>query len=625
MGALLRKELRDQRFFAVFGLVLFTLDLLELVFLQADRLPLRSTFGHESSSTGTALALIGFAVGTGLLAREIDDGTLAFLDGLPVSRLRVFTAKLVTAVPVLMVYPVTHLLLNIVEHLVARESLDAELYPRLLVTWLALVALQVTVGVLAGMVFGFTRSLAWAGLALTLSVLQLGMRHYPALSALNTADLADVHIMGTRWRIASTTLGTQLLLAAGFGLTALWAFNRSGRGRARFKQWLGRPVVSAIVAVFTVGAAMLFMTVETTGDKESKGKKDSASTMKFDRSPPGHAETAHYRFGYPSQRSNAMQPLLADGDGAFERLAALLRVDGGVPIDVDLSGSAKNTAGTTKNQSIRMKLDSERLVATLTHETTHVFERRLVGDVHPENLERMDVLNEGLAHWAERRLTGDGGFTETDREQIAAIAARKLVTPTTLLDPDILARDQDVNLHYPLGAELVDAVVRRYGPTAPRELLKTIGAPDFPRDLKGLELWQAAFQLAGFDLSLVLDDYARDLNDLKLEYATFTARLPRLRGSLVRKGDWVGVEVRSDLEVPADFTSVVRFRPREDSALFRYETVETGTDHIGWQRLKAIAQGRVCFQPGLESSGVALFEQWQCLPLESAAPLEEDP
>jgi hypothetical protein len=272
-----------------------------------------------------------------------------------------------------------------------------------------------------------------------------------------------------------------------------------------------------------------------------------------------------------------------------------------------------------------MKLDSDELLATLIHETTHVFERRVVGDIHPENLERMDVLNEGLAQWAQRRLSGDGGFTETDREQVAIIAARKLVPPTTLLEPETLARDQDVNLHYPLGATLIDAVVRRYGPTAPRELLKTIGARDFPRDLKGLEQWQAAFQLAGYDLALVLDDYARDLNALNERYADFTARLPRLRGSLVRKGDWVGVEVRGDLDVPPEFASVVRFRPREDSPLFRYETVELSEKHIAWQRLKAIAQGRVCFQPGLEAKGVAIFEQWQCLPLESAAELEADP
>jgi hypothetical protein len=624
MGALLRKELRDQRFFAVFGLVLFALDLLELLFLQPDRLPLRSTFGHDSS-TGTALALIGFAVGTGLLAREIDDGTLAFLDGLPISRTRVFAAKLVTAVPVLMVYPVTHLLLSVVEHLVARESLDAAVYPSLLLTWLGLVALQITVGVLAGMVFGFSRALAWAGLAVTVSLLQLGIRHFPSLSAFNTADLADVHIVGTRWRLASTTLGTQLFMGAVFGLTALWAFNRAGRGRARFKQWLGRPVVSAVVAVFTLCAVMLFATVESTGDDKSKGRKDSPSTMKFDRSPPGHAETAHYRFGYPSYRGSAVQPLLEQGDDGFERLAALLRVDGGMQVDVDLSGSAKNTGGTTKNQSIRMKLDGDELLSTLIHETAHVFERRVVGDIHPENLERMDVLNEGLARWAERRLSGDGGFTETDRQQVATIAARKLVSPTTLLEPDTLARDQDVNLHYPLGAALIDAVVRRYGPTAPRELLKTIGAPDFPRDLKGLEQWQAAFQLAGYDLALVLDDYARDLNELNRRYADFTAQLPRLRGSLVRRGDWVGVEVRGDLDVPAGFASVVRFRPREDSPLFRYETVETGEQHIAWQRLKAIAQGRVCFQPGLEARGVAIYEQWQCLPLESAADLADDP
>ncbi len=227
------------------------------------------------------------------------------------------------------------------------------------------------------------------------------------------------------------------------------------------------------------------------------------TTMHFDKTPAGHAITRHYRFSYPAFQSDQVERITSKADDTFDQVAALLRVDGGAPIDVDLNGSAKNTMGTAGNQSIRMMLNQPDPLMTLAHESTHVIAARLAGGTDADAFERMIVLNEGLATWVQRRLSGDGGFTELDRLECAVVAQRNLIKPELLTRPDELARLQDLSLQYPLGAALVDALVRRYGPTAPRDLLLTLGKKALPPKPSGLRAVAGGLSADRvFDLSL---------------------------------------------------------------------------------------------------------------------------
>jgi hypothetical protein len=235
----------------------------------------------------------------------------------------------------------------------------------------------------------------------------------------------------------------------------------------------------------------------------------------------------------------------------------------------------------------------------------------------------MEALNEGLARWVQQRLWAKSGVSDFDRLQAAIVSQRHMVSARQLTDINELARDVDRNLQYPLGAVVVDALVRRYGANAPKKLLLTIGRQDFPRGLGGFALWQAAFQLSGFDLTLVFDDYARRLREWELEFASSIADLPRPRGSLVRNGEMVGVAVRLDTVPPEGWQAVVRFRPQEASPLRDYVTQRTH-DNIAWQSLNRIANEKVCFQPGLGSSNIVIFEAWACLPLVSTADVRRD-
>jgi hypothetical protein len=333
----------------------------------------------------------------------------------------------------------------------------------------------------------------------------------------------------------------------------------------------------------------------------------------------------HYTFSYPAQSAEQALPLFKDADRTFTRVAALLDTSDGAMIDVDLSGSMDNTSGTASFDRIRMFPVGERPLTTLAHETTHVLARRLAGGANERELSKMSVFNEGLASWAAADDPGQR-FKSEDRLEAAIVSKRHLVTPQQLTDIESLAREADRNLQYPLGAVLIDVFVARYGGDAPKKLLLTLGRPDFPRDLAGLELWQAAFQLAGFDLALVFDDYARRLKEWEIEYATTIATLPRPRGSLLVDDaeDSVGVELRIDASLPKSWQAFVRFRPKSDSPLREYAT-RLVRNNVAWYSLDNISSEQVCFQPGIGTTNVVIYEAWSCLPLSSAEHYKSEP
>ena len=130
-AGLVRKELRELRPILVVAAFLLFLDCLEWLIQRSSSS--RGAVATELSDFGPSLAamlfVLAFAVGTGLLVREIDDRTLAFLDGLPIGRGRVFGTKVATAAGVLLLYPVGHVLMLMGQHLLERQSLDHALHP----------------------------------------------------------------------------------------------------------------------------------------------------------------------------------------------------------------------------------------------------------------------------------------------------------------------------------------------------------------------------------------------------------------------------------------------------------------------------------------------------------------
>jgi len=66
-------------------------------------------------------------------------------------------------------------------------------------------------------------------------------------------------------------------------------------------------------------------------------------------------------------------------------------------------------------------------------------------------------------------------------------------------------------------------------------LLQAFGDPRLPSDLRGLPLWQATFQLAGFDLAAVTDEFYRSVRRITSR-ACDRSRRCRVRGRALRAG-----------------------------------------------------------------------------------------
>ena len=617
--ALIRKELRGQWPFLFFGFALLLLDILELLAQQWNH-PLSTTFSGFNFGFIFQF-LISFAVGSGLLMREIDDGTLAFLDGLPLTRAQALGAKMATAGAVLLCYPLGHLVLIAVLHLWSRESLDHALHPWMLAASFLLMMLLTAVGVTCGLLLGFLRSLAWTTLALLIIALKVLSMAWPRFSILNPVEALMVNPVGTHIKLPLEGIIVQCGIALLFGLTVFWLFQQAGAGRRRLQLYLSRPLISAIVMAVTIAAvvgALALYGHSVGGGTVQEVAASDPGIAQFKPAPPGHAQIRHYTFSYPAQQADIVRPLLLHADEVFSQVAAQLQIEGGEPIDVDLSGSEANTEGTAFLSRIRMFPGGENPLSTLAHETTHVFAKRLAGGENERELSKMPAFNEGLARWVEQTIATKSGVSERDRRQAAIVSQRHMASARQLTDPEALAREVDRNLIYPLGAVLIDAFVERYGHDAPKKLLLTLGRADFPRDLAAYTLWQTAFQLSGFDLSLVFDDYARRLKAWELNSSAFLNNLPRPRGSLVRGEGRVGVTVRLDGELPPGWRVVVRFRPRNDSELRDYVTRDT-RDGVAWLSLNRVAHEKVCFQPGINAEGIVIYEAWTCLPLEAAA------
>ena len=131
MRVLIAKELRALRPIAICIAGWFVLDLLYLLATELpdeQRLDPAGWLTEFRSGTVMILALFGLMIGAGVLINESDQGTLRFLDGLPLSRTRLFIAKVIAALAVIALVPLIDFSTTLVFDWLSRTSVDG-LFP----------------------------------------------------------------------------------------------------------------------------------------------------------------------------------------------------------------------------------------------------------------------------------------------------------------------------------------------------------------------------------------------------------------------------------------------------------------------------------------------------------------
>ncbi|HEY3517360.1 MAG TPA: hypothetical protein VGL98_09970, partial [Gammaproteobacteria bacterium] len=235
------------------------------------------------------------------------------------------------------------------------------------------------------------------------------------------------------------------------------------------------------------------------------------------------------------------------------------------------------------------------------------------------------TLNEGLASWVETRFRSRAERTDDRMLLLAAMHSRRELVIEELADPILVQRVRDVSVQYAAGEALFAALVRLHGEGAVARLLQAFADPRLPSDLRGYALWQSTFQLAGFDLGAVVDEFYRGIEEHAAANADRIAALPRPRVVLVRLGRSIGamLVLDSSQSDSAAHPLVIRFRPAPDSPLTDLQRFSATPNEPVWPRSRTMLGGRVCVQAGVEIGAEVLFEPWTCLPTGEAVDYAE--
>jgi len=623
MLTLLAKELRALRPIVVF-IVCYELVGLCAVFWTEfpDRLTLEKqlTKEHGASDISFSLVFIGLVLCAGLLVRERDDGTLSFLDGLPVTRTRLFLGKLLAAFLILGAVLGFEVGVGALFHLLSRDSLETA-FP-----WPLLGAL---LGVHAVLAFAFT------GVALALSFLRRWMFLVLALLVwvfilarqfrVPHLDLFDPFVLATpalhagRWIVPWANVGALLGVGALGLLIALIGFRALGDGAWTITRRLSRSLALRIVAglgTALIPLAWIGVLVWLGSNAASESDPDWNPAA---GNPTITTDTSHYAFVHRQSQQTQVQTL-ADRGGEIQTKVATFLHGPPLQIVVDTTSSlARHNAGQAYWLKIKMQLDpdedSAEDAAVLAHETTHVYldqisDFKLVG-VFPS----VRFFHEGLASYLEHRFFRGAEELREFRRAGVVSHAWQPVTFESLADDDTFRRERSANLVYPLGEIFCAAIVQLHGDEALPKIVRAFARPGAPKGLEHLELWQDTLQSCGYSLEAVLAEFRRTLDELAAADRAFIDSLARPKATVELTASEIVIRPAAVGVQPGRLVCV--FRPTADAAEYELDAPPRQPDGTFRVSRSLYGYGTFWYQLGwrVEGAHQPLLDEWHEAPL----------
>ena len=568
MRALLAKELRALRPLAccIAGMLVLTL-LYTFATELPDAKPLdpQKWLRDDRMGAFVTLALFGLMIGAGSLIQESEEGTLRFLDGLPLSRTRLFAAKVLAAFAVIALVPVLGLSTDSILGWISRSSLDPPFPWAFVFAQLGLEMLAGAYVVALALVVSFFRK--WFALALGLLFLgyvmaRHGRAHWVVL--LDPHEMLGVGLDGARvlvsWpHVAAQTGATLVLLAVAWasflhlGDRAQFAGERLGRWRVL--RGLGTAVRFLAPVIWVVAIAKL---VDKPENHEAKSTDTPLGEAAFARQ-----ETARYEFLFRSAQRERAAPLLAVADEIHDAVSDFL---GAAPppsrIVVDLASPVlPHFAGITNWTKIRMPIDlstelaDQRLI--LGHETAHVFIEQLSNGRLSNRFRYIRFLHEGLATHLEMQLFAEPAQRLENRRSVAAAWTRGAVPFELLSDDSELRRQRDPNLAYPLGEVFARALIDAHGREAPAKLLRAFGRKNAPAGLAGTALWRDTMQAAGLSLDRVIAGYESACATIAEEEKAFVEKVPRVTATVSIEGGEIVIRPKFEGAGPGELICMI--------------------------------------------------------------------
>lgn len=614
---LCRKEFRSIRPF-LFLVVGF--GLLDPLFVLLSHYPDQADLGgwldrEAQWEAHLMMFFFGIALAAGLLVREHDEGTLAFLDALPLSRTRIFVAKVVVALSVLSVFPVLNVVSAAVFHGLSRTSLESAFPWQLLGAGGALQAAAGFLWFSLGLALSFLRRYSFLVLALLFwAAIALEEAGWTPIRWLNVFSLGQPTFHGRTWVVPTDKLLVQSAVALALLAWAWWRFRKLGEPGGEGRNSIGRrrPILVVVAmtgaAIITIAAWLALLV--WVGNDVSERLPGSVTYAQWRSS---RATTERYEFLFPEYQSGTIAPLLEHADGVEAKVRGFLGGEETERIRVDLTRPLERHAGLAYWKSVRMSshmaLGDPETLAVLGHETVHVRLDQLSAGRLSDVFGSMRMFHEGVATYVEHRFFATNEPLARSRRVAAVMRSRDEVKVEEMVDSDLLRRRRDADLVYPLGEVFIAALVRRHGDDAPARMARALARPEAPKDLHGVGLWQDTMQAAGCRWPGVIDEFFAELDRLKVEHREFVDSVPRLRGVFVKDGKRLGVRIADPW--PAKGSVVCRFRTDPEVDPRFYESpVPTGDTF--WVDRADYPGSSIGFQVGVRrfDASQTIYEPW---------------
>ncbi len=632
---LLRKELSELRLCVLFVGFVYGMDLL---YNLGTGFPDMPTATEKSVADEIIPSLFfGILIGITVLAREREQQTQSFLDGLPVSRLTVFFHKVSAAFLVVLFERTVSFLLGLFYAWVAMDSLSKPIAGVELIAQASLgVLLEMTV-VGAAVLFSFARQ--WfplvAGLAL-LTLVWFRSTSSPMAAWLDTPTLLSPVINEASFILPWKQIaGHTILAVVAWSFSAIayqWQDGFVSRGMDRMSTWKFAGWLTNIGRAFAVLvwiAAIGFMTSKENNDSRSPEEQAAGKPARIESQAHGDSsamdgfakfESEHYELIFKESQRETVEQMAWSIDKVHEQARAFFQhppsPSARIVVDV-ASAVSSHASGQTNWTKIRVPLalatSNQDFLQTLRHETAHVFIEQLSQGRAADHFNAMRMFHEGVATAAE--LEGDGDSSLTERQRMNRWAAgsdsRGRVPFSMLCDDEALRRTREPYVVYPLGYVVANALVDVGGMTLPRRMLEALRDSRLPPGVKPTELWRILLQKCGTSLDLVIASYESRLDLLATQEKAFVDGLPRLTGTVTVEGADIVVRVdqKTNANLPATIVCMYADNRVLDTTTEYVPMQEDGSFHL--PRLR-IAGSKLRYLLGWSTAESAntIFEPW---------------
>ncbi|MEM1441239.1 MAG: ABC transporter permease [Verrucomicrobiota bacterium] len=584
--------------------------------------------------------VLALVVSLGLMIRESDEGTLLYLDGLPVRRLMIYFAKWLVAIGLISAINLVWFVEGLVYDALSRNSASPPVPWR---SYFVFLALELFLGVFFVTVlvcFSFLRRWALLALGAVFWILfWMNSLQVPYAEILNPFLLiqppSEIE-SDWEWPTLRLVVLSMILLVSWwtgyllFSLRLGWA--RSVQ-RVLRETWWGKltggcSIVLIIVVWFAYGIVMTWDEGIEEIEEMEKQEKEERERIKSGNNILTD-ETDHFRFIYRGKQEKRMKRVLAQADPVQEKVADFLEVPAEMREDlitVDLSSPlAAHNAGQAYWKKIRMALPKEagkgkkreaETLAILGHELAHVFIDQITKGRLEESFNSARWFHEGLASYIEFRLFRPEGADKDYRRWVGLASKWGEVHFPEMVNSAGMMRVRDANLVYPAGYLWVDSLVRVYGDDAPAKLLAAIGREDGPAKLEGMALWRDGCLACDFDLERIRSDFRKQLDELRDEADEAFGELPEIAEGEAKREEG---ELVLTPELPEDWESifpeesrfVARFRPRKDAGPTQWRHARLEEDETFRVSALSFLSKEVGFQFGIQFEGQQpVFGEW---------------